>query len=403
MTEHAKYGFSSAKLWMSCGAQVRTSQGIPDKGTEDSLFGDNSHKILEDLLNGKDTTEEVMYYDERQCARVAYEYVVKRQQEDPELSVLAEYRTDITSTGREDLWGTGDVFLYKQGFLEYIDLKTGPGTLVEADDPQMRLNALGFLESLELAVGHPETVTLTVVQPRYWDEGIELIRSVEMPVKDLQDWLQFSVTAMIDANEDPESSGTVGEHCKKCPGKMTCKYWDAEVAEKTTGGAWHTMAVVEPDHVQDWLDRVIYDNERLAELLDMVPVIKDFCNSVEEHARDIIKAGEHVPGYKVVQTAGREKWADKDAVEQALHKTKIAKAAYKHVLKTPKQVMSLKPSKKLEDKLKGLIVKTSGSLQVVRESDPRPSIAPDFKPVTTEQVDAISNETGSVPLPEFFQ
>lgn len=308
MTEHAKYGFSSAKLWMACGVQVRTSQGAPNKDTPESIFGDEAHKILEDLLNGKDIAEDVMQSEEGQCASAAYGYVKERLQQDLDLSVLAEYRTDITSTGRDDLWGTGDIFLHKPGFLEYIDLKSGQGTLVEADDPQMRLNALGFLESMELAVGHPVTVTLTIVQPRYWDESVESIRSVEMAVSELQDWLKFSVMTMINANEDPDSSGTVGEHCKNCPGKLTCSFWDFGVAEKTTGGWVHSMATVEPGHVQDWLDRVVYDSERLAELLDMLPVIKDFCKSVEEHALDVIKAGEQVPGYKVVQTSGREKW-----------------------------------------------------------------------------------------------
>lgn len=403
MTEHAKYGFSSAKLWMSCGVQVRTSQGIPDKETEDSIFGDKSHKILEDLLNGKMLEEEARKTEEGNVALPAYNYVMDKLKQDPGLTVLAEYRTDITSTGRDDLWGTGDVFLYKHGFLEYIDLKTGPGTLIEPDDPQMRLNALGFLESMELAVGYPDAVTLTVIQPRYWDEGIEPIRSVEMEVSALQDWLRYSVGAMIAANESPYSEGTAGEHCKKCPGKMTCKYWDFGVALETTGVPGNSMAEVEPDHIYDWMDRVIYDNDQLSELLDLIPVIKDFCNAIEEHTLEIIKSGEPVPGYKVVQTAGREKWADEEAVEQVLHKTRIAKSAYKNTLKTPKQVMSLKPSKKLADKLQGLIVKTSGSLQVVRESDPRPSIAPDFKPVSAEQVEAITNEKGSIPLPEFFQ
>jgi len=204
------------------------------------------------------------------------------------------------------------------------------------------------------------------------------------------------------ATDNPNAVGTVTVGCKKCAGRHVCQYRDDAVATALTGPAeipeamLTTMGVTEMA-IRSNQDVVVYDNDRLSQVLTLVPVIRDYCDALEEHAQDIIMKGEQVTGYKVVASAGRTKWLDEDGVKEALNKTRISKNAFTQKLKTPKQVLALNPSAGLKKKLEGLIGKSDGGKVLVMNSDPRESLAPAF-----EVIPAIVQEQNPIEAPAEF-
>lgn len=389
IVDHARLSFSHSDLWMGCAAWPRITTGVCEETSPEIQFGNASHEILEHML--LDTPHKFSESsDEALCAQETYEFVQSAWATMglDETHCLAEARLKATSTGRTDLWGTADVILYNDDTLHVIDHKTGVGTFVDAETSnQLKWYAVAAIDTLGI---NPENIVLTISQPRFWgDEAPQ--RSHHMTKDELMVWLALEGYPAAQATDDPNAVGSVTERCKKCSGRHVCEYRDSAVAGALIGKPpfestlLTTMGVQELD-IRRQHDLTIYDNERLGEVLDLLPVIREYCDSLEDHAQSIIMKGETVPGYKVVTTGGREKWLDTDEVEKALYKTKVAKNAFKHVLKTPKQVMGLSPSAGLKKKLQALIGRSDNGLALAMSSDPRESAAPAFEATTAEEV-----------------
>ena len=386
--KHFRLGFSDSDKWMTCGVYCDMVADVGDDSSPSIDFGNKSHKILEDKLNGIAIQKTSINEGEYDCAMVAFDYVLKTLVERPG-DTYAELTCQITSSGREDLGGTGDVFLWDGKVLEYIDLKTGAGTYVSAgSSSQLKLNAIAFCESMNIK---PEKIILTIVQPRWYGDE-ESIRSIELTHGELTDWLRVAVMPAVDRQDDPEAVGTVTDKCVQCKGRHVCKYRDAAVAKGITIEAEieTTMAITEKA-IFESQDATVYDNVRLGQVLSLVPVIKDYCNSLQKHAQEIIMKGEEVPGFKVVQTSGNPTWVgDEEELLDKLNKSTIKESSYmKATLRTPKQVAALKVGPKSDKPMSKAIAKviadhtgrTAGGLALVNDNDPRESAAPSFKNV----------------------
>lgn len=384
---------------MVCAAWPRKVEGMGDEESPEIKFGNDSHKILEDMLLGNDAPP-VSLLEETECAKVAYDYAheVWEGQGYDTTTLLAEAKVSIVSTGRSDLWGSADIIIYNDDFLEIIDHKTGAGTYVnEKTSAQLKLYALAAMETLHLT---PKVVHLTIVQPRYWGTD-EKIRSVAVDPAGLKDWLRMAVTPAAERTDNPDAPGTATANCKKCAGRHVCEYRDSAVAEALTGateegGPLKTTMAVHETQIRNTQDSVIYDNERLSQVLLLVPVIRDYCDTLEEHAKEIIMNGELVADYKVVATNGIPAWVgDMEELETKLNKSQLSSEDYmKSKLRTPKQVAALKTKagKPMSPAIAKVIAehtgRTPGGLSLVLESDPRESARPVFPETTsTDPVD----------------
>ena len=377
MSEHARLSLSHTSTWITCAAWPRMVEGMGEEESPNIEFGNVSHDILESMLMGE-TPNTTVHAEEAACAQVAFDYVQQRWQEmDANLTeCLAEAKVSCSSSGRDDLWGSADVILHNKDELEIVDLKSGAGTFVdEKFNSQLMAYAQAAVDTLVL---NPTVIKLTIVQPRYW--GSEpAIRTHEITRGELASWNVNTFLPAAAATDNPIADGTATVNCKHCTGRHVCEYRDRAVATALVADPLiqTAMEVSEMD-IRSNQDAVIYDNERLSEVLMLVPVIRDYCDALEEHAKEIILKGEQVAGYKVIATGGRAKWLDEDAVTEALHGTRISKDAHKSTLKTPGQVLKLGPSAGLKKKLDGLIGKSSGGQKLVLESEKGDSIAPSF-------------------------
>ena len=412
MVEHARLPFSKADIWLACAASPRESEGKTLEPTEGSIFGDVAHKHLEDGLKSGIRPEGS---PEAECAAVAYDYAQERWAETGHTAtLLAEAPVSISSSGRSDLGGTADIILCNPnpgGELEIIDLKTGAGTYVdEKASPQLRLYALAAIDTFKLT---PETIRLTVVQPRYYGD-VEAVRSHEMPTQLLWEWFTHNVMFAAHLTDNPDAIHQAGEHCKKCAGKLGCSGRSEAVGEALSGDVLPALDVVE-EAIHDNKDVLVYDNVKLADFLHLVPVIKDFCTNIEEHAIEVLMRGETVPGFKVIKTQGVPTWVgDMDDLMAKLKKSSIKESDYMaSKLKTPKQVAALKSgtgkpmSKAIAKVIADHTGRTDGRLNLVLESDPRESAAlgftkPQAEEVTTPAAEPQQESSEVNELPDFL-
>ena len=424
---HERLGFSGA--WVYCPAQPEIAKQYPDEVSWYAEWGTLAHSMLETGLKrgvrpsslippgeGKEYTTEhghtFSYEDQlemKECASETYDYVQERLQElidkgdSPKL--YSERKLFIRSTGRDDLGGTADVIIISSTSMEVIDLKTGKGTYVLPSIPQLKLCALGAIEDPDIDTDNVEQVILTISQPRYFSSDKH--RHILTTKSELSEYLVSFVSPQADWTDDGNAPAIpTPEGCKYCPARKPgrCKALEQEVSRTITGKAVPIYDVT-PDDINKFKEVVLYDNNKLSAVLDMIPLVTNFCKDLEEHAIDIILHGERIDGYKVIETKGRQSWKDSEEVAQLLHGTKIAKNAFKKTVKTPKQVMSLDPSKQLAEKLKPLIVPGKTSKKLVLDTMPGKSVAPidQFKPVTQSEIDAVTKQESAVEeLPDFL-
>lgn len=418
MSEHARLSLSWASLWMVCSAWPRMVEGMGDDDGPAIQFGNDSHKLLEDALgsgiapgDADKAPPEKADMTEADCAQVAFAYAHERWQEMglDNTTLLPEAKVAITSTGRTDLYGTADVLIYNDGVLEVIDLKTGAGTYVnESTSAQLKLYALAAMETFGLT---PDLIRLTIIQPRYWGDE-DAIRTLEIEPSALREWLSMAVTRAANATDKLDAPGTVTEGCKMCAGRHVCEYRDREVAHAIGGDGHMTTHNVTEMAIRDTQDLTIYDNERLGQTLLLVPVIRDYCDALEEHAQEIIQSGEQVPGYKVVATAGKSKWVgDTDELLEKLKKSTIKETQYMaYKLKTPKQVAALKTGPNGDKPMSKAIAKiiadhtgrSGGGLALVMDSDPRDSVVPSFAAIPPPIETPAAAPPSPAALPDFL-
>ena len=288
--------------------------------------------------------------------------------------------------------GTGDCVMIFPDWqtLEVVDLKGGRGVVVEAKgNPQGRTYGLGAVLK---HTGHTiRKIIVTIVQPRAGHPDGR-IRSDVFDMADLVEWTTDLMAAMhrakasFDARDHIGHDGyteaawsaeflSAGSHCKFCKAAGFCPALEQKATD--AAGVWF-----------DDLDKPRISNspdamspEKLAQTLDMLDMIDDWCNAVRAHAHREAEAGTVIPGYQLVEKIGNRAWkADvtTDAVAAVLAGAgKDAKLAYA----APKAASPAQVEKALGAKNKGLLTDlverpSRGTNLVSTASTTRPAVAP---------------------------
>lgn len=280
-TAHAKNRApSAAKRWLSCPKSALISPMYPNDETDASLKGDYWHELMETrILFG--ALPDNVDPDAAEAMEVLAEYVDKRIQElggRGKVKVLVERQLDIPETGE---FGTGDIILISDTWIEIIDEKSGYVPVHIKMNPQLLTYLLGAIAEF----GERKKYRLTIHQPNY-DHIDGPIRSFD-PTPDDIEWLRREIKYSM----DNENEVKAGKHCKEtyCDHRGACEEFLMYVQRDLLLG-WH------PSEVNSFSD------DMLASALDAADELAGWRNELRSEAmKRIINMDRSLNGYKVVK------------------------------------------------------------------------------------------------------
>jgi hypothetical protein len=373
VSEHAKLSASGSKKWIACTPSARLEEQFPDEESTYAAEGTYMHALFEQAIlhylgkpvqpihpkdHEKFHTEEL-----QEAVDAAVKFAIERIEyarsvcKDP--IILAEQRLDFSRWVPEG-FGTADLIIVTDTYVEVGDLKGGKGLLVDVKgNSQFRLYMLGALHTY----GHlydVKTVIGTVLQPRLNNWGSE-----EMAVEELLAWAEEVVVPAAEAAWAGTGAFTPGEHCSDgfCRARFTC----AARGKASLALAQADFALTEPE---------LLSEEQILAVLTKGTEVAKWISDVQGFALKAATAhGRVFPNFKLVEGRSNRKYADQDAVASKLVAAGIPEAViYERSLLGITEMEKAIGKKKFTELLDGLIVKPAGSPALVPVDDKREAI-----------------------------
>lgn len=277
-----------------------------------------------------------VYVDEVNTARSSYR-------------VLFEH-TEVTleCLTVEDMGGTSDHFMVYVDdgriYLHVFDYKHGVGVPVSVQDNKQLLSYFLIIESHY--PGMFDGFRGTIVQPRAFSG--DAVQTWECTPERVQE----HHAAILQAASQTHLSA--GEHCRWCPALTICPELRA-----------HSLRMAQEEFAE-----IKDDAQKLVELLELKPAITALLDAIPGALLEHFRAGNGVPGYKVVEGQGNRawKWGDADTVLRNLKRLGVGKRqAIEEKLKSPPAIEKELPKDK-HKLLEELVTRPSTGYRVVRES-----------------------------------
>jgi len=423
---HSYWSASGFARDVACPGSKVLSEGLADNVGRDAAWGTVAHALADRVSEGelaqpREAIDEIHLQDglsisiDEPMIEVVDTYLEQR-------AVLAEgadltwneQRVNYSSwlgVPEDQAWGTLDFSAYwiERQHLLIADLKTGRGVTVSVvENEQLMLYAAGKLAEMDAVGLDIETITLAIIQPRVFSEP----QTWTLSRAELEKWLnataEQAVATSIAAREQFFSTDNIdhwnqdylrpGAHCREkfCKARATCPAYRGVVADAVFASAPAT-----PDEFEDLTEPFCVPNgdvatEWLGVSWKLLPLIRDWCNQVDEEVHRRLHAGEEVPGAKLVEgKQGSRAWADVTKAEDTLKSMRLRDdQMYTRTVLTPPAVEKLvekvdkdgkpKPLKEGQakpllsqrqwKKLQELITQAEGKPTVVAAGDPRPAI-----------------------------
>ena len=279
--------------------------------------------------------------------------------------------------GRDDMSGTVDVVIHSPEVMEIIDYKDGSAEVSAYKNPQMEQYAWGLVPT-----ANPKTVRVTIIQPKLramGREGIsfyEVTREVFLEGKD-------EIIRQAAATDDPNAPFTPGEaQCKYCAHAGNCSARTNHMLSKS-GITFGPSTVLEQTMSLSVTDLT---TDRIREIVEALPMLRGWLDSVEEAALERIKSGTPIDGLKIVRGRGMRSWAfPEEEIAEKLRKMTVPKSViWKTAIISPAAAEKLKwqsgekqkqlSVKQLKVLKEEMILKGEGKLTVVSAADERQAV-----------------------------
>ena len=375
---HALLSASAAKRWLSCPPSARLTENMPDAVSEYAAEGTLAHALGElkvrkrfELMKKsvydktlKELKADPMYSPEMDGYTDSYlDYVAAIMHSYKSKPYIAiEKRLDYSHIAPGG-FGTGDCLIMCGGDLHIIDFKYGRGVPVSAEDnPQLKLYALGAVREYDLLYDI-RNITLHIVQPRT-DDGNS---SWGITVEQLNEWGE-SVKPIARLAYDGKGDFNVGEHCRFCRAKSTCRA-RAEFMLSEAG-----FSSLPPELLSD---------DELGKVLERARLFANWLSDVENYALNAILGGKTITGFKAVEGTSRRRITNIDGAFEVLKSNGFDEAVLYE--RTPLGLTELEKliggKKKLTDLIGSFIEKPQGKPTLVPADDKRPDYKQDINKI----------------------
>ncbi|AQN32314.1 hypothetical protein [Pseudoalteromonas phage PHS21] len=361
--KHAKLSASGSARWLNCAGSVAAEDGFPNSSSSAAQWGSASHEIadrclrndlsadsfLGQVVEGVEVDNEMV-----ECTQSYIDYV---RSFDGEL--LPEQQVDF-SPWVQDGFGTSDAIIISDDAVRIIDLKTGKGVPVDAENnSQGMLYALGVYNDFGYLLDGQDTFIVDIYQPR-----IGNFSQFEISLKDLLKWGEWvKMRAELALSKDAER--TPGEkQCQWCKAKGDCKAL-MDYTQKIIAAEFDDLDALEnPNSLSNEQKRLVIENR---------PLIESWLKSVEQSVFDTLLAGDKFTGFKIVEGRSNRKWSDEKKAQEVLLSVKSEDEVFtKKMISAPQAEKLL--GKKHKDLITDLIIKPEGKPTLAPESDKRPAL-----------------------------
>lgn len=376
MTAHALLSASGSKRWMSCPPSARLEQQFADSTSVFAAEGTFAHAwgelFLKMYLHGKHNPEytkqlraleknEFFSIELNEYVQSYVDYVIERinaaYAKTKDAVIMLEQRLDFSRWVPEG-FGTGDVVIVADGYIEIIDLKYGKGVPVSAEgNTQMQLYGLGAWQEYDVLYDL-HTIKMTIHQPR-----LDNISSQEMSAKELLSWADKEVVPKAKLAIAGEGEYAAGDHCRFCRAKTLCR---------ARAEANLEMAKF------DFVDPALLSAEEVGEILVKADELKSWADDLKGYALDQAENhGAKWPGWKLVEGRSNRKYTNEKEVAKAL-----TDAGYKKdEIYAPREIFGITAmeksitKKRFNELLSELVIKPAGKPTLVPLDDKRPEIS----------------------------
>lgn len=372
--KHAKLSASGAHRWMACTPSASLEEQFPESTSEYAEEGTFAHALADLIINynlhnmtkaqfnkkfekmkqNQYFSQELLEYVESYANQI-FEYTNEAKLLCDDVIVLTEQRLDFSQYVPEG-FGTGDVLIIADKELHIVDLKYGKGVGVTAEgNPQIRLYGLGALESFGMLYDI-EQVRMTICQPR-----LDMVTSETLTVDELLEWAETEVKPKAEMAMAGEGEFIVGDHCRFCRARATCRARAEYNLELTK------MEFRNPELLED---------SEIGEILRKAEQLADWVKCITEYALEEALKGKKWDGWKLVEGRSNRKYLDEIKVAD-----KLKSAGYDEAVIYEKKLYGITAMEKILGKktfaelLNDLIIKPQGEPTLVPESDSRPEFS----------------------------
>ena len=299
--KHSLLSPSSSHRWIQCPPSARLTEHYPDVGSDYATEGSRAHAIAEAKLKHRmgltprppvcEDTE----MDEHTDDYVAF--VIEQLDALSEPKVFVEQKVDCSSYVPE-CSGTCDALIISDGILHVVDLKYGRGVKVDAEgNDQLRIYALGALEMFGFL--YPVSVVrMSIFQPR-----LANVSTWEVFRENIEQWAEDTLKPAAELAWNGAGAYRAGGHCQFCKARAGCRE-----RAKTN------MALA----AYDFIEPTLLENDEIAAILSKVDELVSWASDIKEYALAEALKGVKFDGWKVVEGRSNRRYADEQAVADAV-------------------------------------------------------------------------------------
>ncbi|WP_270351587.1 DUF2800 domain-containing protein [Ligilactobacillus ruminis] len=361
---HSTLSASSAHRWLSAPPLPQLEKLFPKDASPMAAEETAAHALCEYKLRkalgqkikrpaSDFDNDDMEAYTDDYCSYVMEEFQ-KANLNHPGTTVLIEQRLDF-SKYVPDGFGTGDCIIIADGLMHIIDFKYGKGVRVAAENnPQMKLYALGALNNYSMLYNRPDTIEMTIFQPR-----IGNISTWSLETDTLLHWAKTELKEKAELAINGQGVVKYGPWLQfsNCNAVLRVRYDEYKKLQALQLKSPHLM-----------------NNEEIEEVLANVDELIKWANQVKAYAQDLtINHGKQWTGFKVVEGRSIRRYKDEAKVAQ------VAKAngftnIYQQSLLPITKLEKVMGKKNFDELLGPYIYKPAGKLTLVPNSDKRPAV-----------------------------